>query len=270
MSHELAIIGAGIMAEAITRGVLGAGVLRAEQVIAADISAERRAMFQSELGIHAVEDGATAAKDARIVLLSVKPYQMESVLAKLGGAMREDALVVSVAPGISTASIRNHLGHGKAWRVIRTMPNTPMLVGAGMVAIAPGPGVTAQDLEAITRIFQSSAKVIQTSEEKMDAVTAVSGSGPAYFFFLTEQMIHAGIELGLTAEEARALAIQTAVGAAKMMEKSTDHPAEHRRRVTTPNGTTHAAITHMESNQWPQITVDALKAAARRSKELGK
>ena len=104
----------------------------------------------------------------------------------------------------------------------------------------------------------------------MDAVTAVSGSGPAYFFFLVEQMIRAGEEMGLSTEEARTLAIQTAVGAAKMMSESADDPSEHRKRVTTPNGTTHAAISHMEANGWPKITVEAMKAAAKRSKELGK
>ena len=118
--------------------------------------------------------------------------------------------------------------------------------------------------------IESSAKVIEVPEGKIDAVTAVSGSGPAYFFFLTEQRIDAGIELGLSPEEARTLAIQTAAGAAKMMSGSGDSPEAHRKRVTTPNGTTHAAISHMESQEWPKITVDALKAAAKRSAEMGK
>jgi pyrroline-5-carboxylate reductase len=150
------------------------------------------------------------------------------------------------------------------------MPNTPMLVGCGMVAIAPGAHATDEDLAAARRLFESGGKVLQTTEDKIDAVTAISGSGPAYFFFLTEQMIQAGLDLGLAAEEARTLAIQTAAGAAKMMSGSTDSPQEHRGKVTTPNGTTHAAISHMESRDWPRITVEAVKAAARRSAEMGK
>jgi pyrroline-5-carboxylate reductase len=139
-----------------------------------------------------------------------------------------------------------------------------------MVAIAAGANTTKEDMAAGRKLFESSAKVIEVVEEKMDAVTAVSGSGPAYFFFLTEQMIRAGIEMGLSPDDARTLAIQTAAGAAKMMSESSDSPEEHRRRVTTPNGTTHAAIRQMEEQDWPGITKDALKAAARRSAEMGR
>jgi pyrroline-5-carboxylate reductase len=270
MQYDLAIIGAGVMAEAIARGILTGKVLRPQQIIAADISAPRREFFQKELGITAIEDAPQAASDAGKLLLCVKPYQMESILPGIGTRLHPDTLIISIAAGISSAFIEKSLGGGRAWRIIRCMPNTPMLVGEGMAAIAPGKHVSANDLSAAARIFSSSAKVIQTTEDKIDAVTAVSGSGPAYFFFLVEQMIRAGEDMGLTSQEAATLAIQTAVGAAKMMSQSTDAPAEHRRRVTTPNGTTHAAISHMELSKWPEITVEALKAAARRSRELGK
>jgi pyrroline-5-carboxylate reductase len=270
MAHELAIIGAGVMAEAIARGILSASTLKPDQMIAADVSSQRREFFQSKLGIAAVEQNVKAAAGAKIVLLSVKPFQMESVLKDLSGVMDEKSLVISIAAGISTTFIEKTLGNGKRWRVIRAMPNTPMLVGCGMVAVAPGAHATRDDLARAKKLFESSAKVIETTEDKIDAVTAVSGSGPAYFFFLTEQMIQAGIDLGLSPDEARTLAIQTAAGAAKMMTQSADSPADHRRRVTTPNGTTHAAISHMESRDWPKITIEALKAAAKRSAEMGK
>jgi pyrroline-5-carboxylate reductase len=234
------------------------------------VSPQRRDFFQSNLKIAAVDQNAKAAGDAAIILLSVKPFQMEAVLKDLAGVINEKTLVISIAAGISSGFIEKTLGGPKPWRVIRAMPNTPMLVGCGMVAIAAGAHATADDLTQARKLFESSAKVIETTEDKIDAVTAVSGSGPAYFFFLTEQMIQAGIELGLTPDEARTLAIQTAAGAAKMMSQSPDSPADHRRRVTTPNGTTHAAISRMESHDWPKTTVEAIKAAGKRSAEMGK
>jgi pyrroline-5-carboxylate reductase len=270
MAHDLSIIGAGIMAEAIARGIISAGTLGPRQIVAADISPQRREFFQSRLGIKAVEKVAEAAAGAKIVLLCVKPFQTEAVLRDLSGAISDQSLLISIAAGIGTGFIENAMGSGGKWRVIRAMPNTPMLVGCGMVAIAAGARATSEDLASAKKLFESGAKVLETTEDKMDAVTAISGSGPAYFFFLVEQMIRTGIEMGLSAEEARTLAIQTAAGAAKMMSQSGDSPQELRERVTTPNGTTHAAISHMESEQWPQITAQALKAAARRSSEMGK
>jgi pyrroline-5-carboxylate reductase len=183
--------------------------------------------------------------------------------------MTDATLVVSIAAGIGTGFIEKHLGAGKKWRVVRSMPNTPMLVGEGMVAIAPGANATPDDLAAARKLFEAAADVIEVNESKMDTVTAVSGSGPAYFFLLVEQMIQAATELGLSPEQAAQLAKKTAVGAAKMLVTSSDTPAELRRKVTSPGGTTEAAITHMSKNNWPQIAVDAIKAAERRGKELG-
>jgi pyrroline-5-carboxylate reductase len=149
------------------------------------------------------------------------------------------------------------------------MPNTPMLVGEGMVAMAPGTHATQGDLERARQIFAPAASVIDVNEDKLDAVTALSGSGPAYFFFLVEHMVRAGVEMGLTPEEALTLATKTAVGSAKMLAGSTDSPQELRRKVTSPKGTTHEAITHMESAGMGQTIVEELIAAKRRSRELG-
>jgi pyrroline-5-carboxylate reductase len=270
MAHDLAIVGAGVMAEAIARGIVSAKTIQANQIIAADVSEQRREYFRNQLKITAVEKSADAVKGAKTVLLCVKPYQMEQVLREIAPVVGESAVVISIAAGISSEFIAKTLGGGKGWRVIRAMPNTAMLVGLGMVAIAAGANASPDDLSKARNLFESTAKVIEVPEEQIDAVTAVSGSGPAYYFFLTEQLIAAGIELGLSPENARTLAIQTAAGAAKMMVESSDAPADHRKRVTTPNGTTHAAISHMEQKDLPQIVRDAVKAAARRSAELGK
>lgn len=144
-----------------------------------------------------------------------------------------------------------------------------MLVGQGMVAVAAGRHATAYDLAGATRIFAAAASVISVEEDKLDAVTAMSGSGPAYFFYLVEQMVRAGVELGLTPEQSHELAVKTAVGAAKMLVSSTDSPQELRRKVTSPGGTTQAAITHMESAGVGQSIIQAIKAAHQRSRELG-
>jgi pyrroline-5-carboxylate reductase len=269
MSYDLAIIGAGNMAEAIARGVMEKNVLQAGQMIAADISPQRREVFERQLKIKAVEDNATAAREAKMVLLSVKPQHMAAALAGLGQVIGESTLVVSIAAGISTAFIEKHLGGGRRWRVVRSMPNTPMLVGEGMAAIAAGANAGSDDLAAARRLFEAAADVIEVDEDKMDTVTAVSGSGPAYFFLLVEQMIRAAMELGLTPEQAKQLATKTAVGAAKMLAQSNEPPQELRRKVTSPGGTTEAAINYMSVNNWPAVTVDAIKTAERRGKELG-
>jgi pyrroline-5-carboxylate reductase len=270
MASELAIIGAGNMAEAIARGILAKKVLRADQMTAADISPQRRELFQRALGVRSVDDNAAAAAGARMLLLSVKPQHMVAALAPIGAVIDESTLIISIAAGIGSAFIEKHLGEGRKWRVVRTMPNTPMLVGEGMVAMAAGKHATGDDLAAARRLFESAADVIQVEEDKIDAVTAVSGSGPAYFFFLVEQIIQAATELGLSADHARQLAITTAVGSAKMLAlRGADEPQDLRRKVTSPGGTTEAAITHMTKNNWAQITVEAIKAAQRRGKELG-
>jgi pyrroline-5-carboxylate reductase len=268
MGFELGIIGAGNMAEAIARGVLDAGLFQPGQLIASDISPQRRELFSKELGTVAVEANAEAARGSKRILLSVKPQQMAAALEGIGAVLDPQALVISIAAGISSAFIEKHLGAGRAWRVVRSMPNTPMLVGAGMVAICAGTHATPEDLAEARRIFQAAATVIEVTEDKMDAVTAISGSGPAYFFYLVEQMVRAGIELGLTPQQSHQLAATTALGSGKMVEQSSDSPQELRRKVTSPAGTTHAAITHLESGRADELIVEAIKAAERRSREL--
>jgi pyrroline-5-carboxylate reductase len=270
MSYQLGFIGAGNMAEAIARGVVGSGLLKPTEILAADISPQRRDVFADRLKIRAIEEAAAVASQCPTVLLAVKPQQMAAVLAAIGEVARCEALIITIAAGISNGYIATAMGRRAAWRVVRAMPNTPMLVGKGMVAICPGQHATAADMEQTRRIFESAASVVELQEPMMDAVTAVSGSGPAYFFFLAEQMVRAGMELGLTAQQAHQLATRTALGAAEMMVSSIDSPQELRRKVTSPGGTTQAAIAHMEGQQLPQIVVDALKAAATRSRELGK
>ncbi len=267
MRYDIAMIGAGKMAEAIARGILRRGVYSPGRMAAADVAAERRAVFDS-LGIATFSDNAEAVKEADIVLLSVKPQMMSAALATLAPGLAVDRqLLISIAAGVSSGSIAAALG-GSGWRIVRAMPNTPMLIGQGMTALAPGAGAGPADVRRAREIFQAAGEVIEIDESKMNAVTAVSGSGPAYVFFLVEQMVRAGIELGLTQKQAHQLSVRTAVGAAAMLADGTA-PGQLRRDVTSPNGTTHAAITHLESAGWDRITIEAIKAAERRGRELG-
>jgi pyrroline-5-carboxylate reductase len=257
------------MAEAIARGVLKAGLVAPFQIIAADVAAARRELFEKELGVKAVEENALVARESRNLLLSVKPQHAAAALAGIGAVMAPETRVISIMAGISTAYIEQHLGAGRAWRVIRTMPNTPMLVGEGMVAVCGGAHATAEDVAEAKKFFQAAATVVDVTEDRMDVVTAMSGSGPAYFFYFVEQMIRAGEELGLSSEQATTLAIRTAVGAGKMLANSSDSPQELRRKVTSPGGTTQAALTHLEQHRVGETFQKAIAAAARRSRELG-
>lgn len=268
LSAAIGFVGAGNMAEAIARGILRSGQHAAGEMIAADPNPERRRVF-AEMGI-AVTEASAEAMGAGVVLLAVKPQMMGEALGQVKGAMggASGPLVVSIAAGITTGFIERELGEGV--RVVRVMPNTPMLVGAGMSALCGGRHATTEDLAVAERIFQTGGKTIRVEERLMDAVTAVSGSGPAYVFYLCEAMAGAGEKLGLSKADAALLARQTVVGAARLLAESTDTAAELRRKVTSPGGTTQAAITTLEERGLMGVLAEAIAAAERRGKELSK
>lgn len=264
--YELAFVGAGNMAEAIARGVLAAGLLKAGQMIAADPVAARRAVFE-ELGLATTEDNASAAAAAARLVLAVKPQKMDEALADLADVMADDALVISIAAGVSTAKIEAALPGRK---VVRVMPNTPMLVGAGMSVLVAGQHAGDAEVDWTRRLFEAGGSAIVVHDESlMDAVTAVSGSGPAYFFYLIQYMVEAAVEEGLTEDDALKLATQTAAGAARLLAESGESPAGLRRKVTSPGGTTQAACDLMDARAVPEAILDAVRAAATRSRELG-
>lgn len=270
MTHDLAFIGAGNMAEAIARSVIEKQLFQPSRLVAFDPAAGRRAAFE-KLGVGVANSNAEAAATAPIVLLCVKPQMMTQALADLAaGGVNEEQLVISIAAGISTGFVETGLGVGRPWRVVRAMPNTPMLVGLGATAMCRGRNASDLDLLTARRLFEAAGVVIQVDEPLMDAVTAVSGSGPAYVFYLVEQMIAAGAALGLTVEDATKLVYQTAAGAARMLQASPDLPAELRRKVTSPGGTTQAAIEHLEQHRVGEAIRQAIAAAQRRGRELGR
>jgi pyrroline-5-carboxylate reductase len=268
MTYELGLLGAGNMAEAIVRGVLRSERVAADRIIVADPSPDRRGLFERELKVAATDDNGAVAAASKTLVLSVKPQVCATVLAGIASSLSLDALVVSIMAGISSKFIQQALGGRR--RVVRTMPNTPMLVGEGMVAVARGSFATAADIMEATHLFSAAADVMEVTEDQIDAVTAVSGSGPAYFFYLVEAMIAAGVELGLTEPQAHRLATRTACGAGHMLVAGAESPAELRRRVTSPGGTTQAAIEHMAAAGLPKIVADAMAAAEKRSQALGR
>jgi pyrroline-5-carboxylate reductase len=262
----IAFIGAGNMGEALIRGLLAARTVSPSRIIATDVRAERREFFTKTFGVRAIDDNMEAVKAADIVVLAVKPQQAVEVLAGFKTVMSGAKLIVSIAAGVTTASIERTLG-GEA-RVVRVMPNTPALVGAGAAALAKGAHATDEDLVTAETILGAVGICVRVGEESLDAVTALSGSGPAYVFYMTEAMIKAGVAAGLDETLAKKLAIQTIYGSAKLLVESGETPEALRRKVTSPGGTTEAAIKVMTDRKLDEIFVEAVQAAKKRSREL--
>ncbi|KAA1374865.1 pyrroline-5-carboxylate reductase [Aeromicrobium fastidiosum] len=264
MTQRIAILGAGVMGETLLSAILASGH-PVDQVVISEKRADRAAELRAAHGVD-VADNAEAVAGADIVLLVVKPQDVPALLDEIAGSVSPAATVVSLAAGIRTDTMRAALPDGVA--VVRAMPNTPALVGEGMFGVSPGPGVTDQQLAAVVSLLESGGRVAVVDESLQDAVTAVSGSGPAYVFYLAEAMIAGGVAQGLDLDTARTLAAQTLVGAAKLLSESPDTAEELRRRVTSPNGTTHAAITTFDDRGVKDGLVAGVVAAAARSAEL--
>jgi pyrroline-5-carboxylate reductase len=267
--RSLGLLGAGNMAEALARGVLNSGLVPAGRILASDVSAERRALFQRELGIAATDDNSKVVASSDLVVLCVKPQQAAAVLQQVAPAVSPARHVIaSICAGLTTARLEKPLPAGA--RVVRVMPNTPMLVGLGASCLCGGKNARAEDLAAVEALFASASLTMRVPEEMMDAVTGLSGSGPAYLFYLVEALVDAGMAEGFAREQAMALATRTVLGAARMLEQ-TGLPAEElRRRVTSPNGTTQAAVERLDASQVKASIAAAVRRAAERSRELGR
>ena len=265
---RLGFLGAGHMAEAIARGILRAKILAPRDILAADVQERRRRLFHDELGIEAVDDNAAVVDAAPALLVAVKPQQFDGALAALGSRFGPKKLVISICAGISTRHVEEVLAPGT--RVVRAMPNTPMLVGCGMAGLCAGAKTTPDDLALAQRLLGAAAEVIRVPEDLMDAVTAVSGSGPAYFFYLAELLAAAGVELGLSENDAARLARVTFEGAAKLLAESGEDAAALRQKVTSPGGTTEAALQWLDARGFPRTFTDAVRAARDRGRELGR
>lgn len=262
----LAILGAGVMGETVLSGLLRAG-WTADRIIATDRRPERQAELEAKYGIQMMSNPEAAAK-ADTVILVVKPQDMHDLLAEIAPALQPSALVVSLAAGVDTASIEAQLPEGIA--VVRVMPNTPAQVDEGMAAISPGAHSSEVDLARVTEILSATGRVVTLPERYQDAVTAISGTGPAYLFFVVEAMIEAGVHLGLPRDTATELVVQTMLGSAKLLRETGEHPTVLRERVTSPGGTTAAAIRQLEDHKVRAAFITAIESARDRSRELAK
>lgn len=267
MESKVVFVGAGNMAEAIVSGMVAAEFCAPEKIVLTDIRPERLADLESEYGVSTSTDNSVV-KNAEIVVLAVKPQVMDEVLQTIAPVLRKETLVISIAAGIPSSKIETALGEGV--RVVRVMPNTPALIGQGASALAAGSLADEADLEVAEAILSCVGLTVRVQESQIDAVTALSGSGPAYVFYLLEAMLNAAREMGLETETARALALQTVEGASRLMKDSGEEAAELRAKVTSKGGTTEAAIRSMEESGVKEAIVKALKAAQARSVELSK
>lgn len=270
LTKKLAVIGAGQMAEALLGGLAAAAGLQPALVRATDVSLERRDLMKRRFGVAAGTDNKEAAAWAEVVLLAVKPQTMEAVLDDIAPALT-GKLVISIAAGLSLQRLnRRWAGRpGQGPRFIRVMPNAPALVREGLSALAGGPGVTEADMEAARALFQAVGRVVVVEERLMDAVTGLSGSGPAYAFMVIEALADGGVKAGLPRSVAALLAAQTVLGAARMVLETGEHPAGLKDRVASPGGTTIAGLQELERGGLRACLIAAVEAAAQRSKELG-
>lgn len=268
-SGGLAIVGGGKIGEALLSGLLRSepATYHPDQIVVVEHYPERVDYLQRRYGIRCV-DIVEAAKASETLLIAVKPQDIDTVLSQLADNVTADHLIVSVAAGITTARIERSLPSLPA--VVRCMPNTPALVDQAMTAISAGSHADEAHLQRAQDLLEAVGRVVRVPESQLDAVTALSGSGPAYFFFLVEAMIDAGILLGLPRALAAELIVQTAVGSAIMLRDSGEHPVQLREAVTSPAGTTISAIRELENHGVRAALLAAIEAARDRSVELGR
>jgi pyrroline-5-carboxylate reductase len=261
----IAVLGAGKIGEALLAGLVKAGQ-PSDELCFTERYPNRRREVADRLGVRQVDvPGAAAVAD--ILVVAVKPQDIEPLLAELAESIRPGTLVVSLCAGLPTALFERRLPSGIP--VVRVMPNTPMVVGEAMAAISPGRDVTEEQLLQVERMMTTVGRVIRVPENQQDAVTALSGSGPAYFFYLVEAMIDAGVLLGMPRELSAELVIQSAVGASRMLRESGEHPVVLREAVTSPGGTTAVALRELDRHGTRTALTAAIEAARDRSAQLG-
>lgn len=263
MEGRIAILGAGKIGESLIAGLVSSGV---SDIVATARNESRLAELKEKYGIDTTTSNAEAVSGASVIVIAVKPQDIDELLNQMRGSVNSDQTVVSIAAAIPTALIEHHLGDGVP--VVRAMPNTPATVHEGMAGVAAGSHASEDHLVRAEDVLSHVGRSVRVSEAHMDAVTAVSGSGPAYFALLAESMIEAGILLGLSREVSTDLVVQTMLGTAKLLRDEEMHPVELRESVTSPGGTTIAAIRELEQAGVRAAFLNAIQAAMRRSSEL--
>jgi len=263
---KLVFIGAGNMAEALVRGILKADLIEKDNLLVTDVESKRLKFFYEELGINGLSNNKEGIRERDIIVLSIKPQVIANVLTEISGCIKPSQKIISIAAGITTKFIEFKIG--KEIPVIRVMPNTPALVGHGIAGICPGRYAQIEDLELAKAIFEGVGKVVIVKEDLMNAITALSGCGPGYIFAIIEILAAAGRALGLPQDISLTLTIETVEGAVKMLKETGEDPAILRAKVTSPGGATLAALNVLEEKGIRATFLQAITAAANRSKEL--
>jgi len=272
VSIKLGIIGGGVMGEAILSRLIAQQVYRPDQVLVSDPQAQRREDLSQRYGVNVTSDNGVAAEAGEVLLLAIKPQVFKAVASDLSqddqnpSASETLPLVISILAGVSLGKLEAVFEHQP---VIRAMPNTPATVGAGITAIAPGKTVTAKHLQVAKTLLGAVGEVVEVSESLMDAVTGLSGSGPAYVAVMIEALADGGVAAGLPRAIASKLALSTVWGTAQLLQDKQIHPAQLKDQVTSPGGTTIAGIAELERSGFRSALIEAVQAAYRRSQQLG-
>lgn len=266
MSRKISIIGSGAIGEALLSGIISSGAYPLNSVFSSDISPDRAKLIGERYGIETSTDNSKIVSSADIVILAVKPNLINDVALEVSKHIKKDTVVISVAAGVSVQQLTKRLP--KSTKIFRVMPNMPMLVKEGMSVLVPGHDISGDDLAVVEEIFSSVGTTLVVEEYMIDAVTAVSGSGPAYVLLLIEALADAGVRMGLPREIALKLASQTARGSAFLQQMTGEHPARLKDRITSPGGTTIAGLHVLEKGGFRGIISAAVEAATKRSIEL--
>lgn len=264
---KLGFLGGGNMAAALVKGLIHAKVYPAEAIWVSDVKAERLALLRDTHGVKTTTDNHELLKNVDVIVLAVKPQVIDKVLDAIGNDVRADQLVISVAAGVPVSAMEARMPKGT--RLVRTMPNTPATVDAGATAIAPGSHATEADLDVARALFSGVGRVVTLDESLLDAVTGLSGSGPAYVMLMIEALADGGVKVGLHRDTALLLAAQTVYGSAKLLLETGEHPGRLKDMVTSPGGTAIAGLHTLESGGLRRTLIDAVEAATLRAQALG-
>jgi len=267
MTKKIGFIGAGNMAEAIIKGVIDAGLYTADEIIASEVYEQRRKYIADKLGIDVHEDNSAVAKSTKFIVLSVKPQQIDEVLTPIKGILTKDHLIMSIAAGITLSKLESYV---PACRFVRVMPNQPCMVLESASAFSRGSKATSADCAAVESVLKAVGISFEVKEELLDAVTGLSGSGPAYAYIIIEALSDGGVLMGLPRDVSTKLAAQTLLGAAKTILETGEHPGKMKDIVCSPGGTSIQAVRVLEDCGLRSALINAVEASAMRSKELGK
>ena len=271
-NKKIGFIGGGNMAEAILKGMLSSSLIKASNIFVSEPNKSRQTFLTTEFKVKAVKDNLDLVKKADVLIVAVKPQIIREVLKDIADQVDSKKLVISVAAGVPISQIENALSKGKKKKlcVVRTMPNTPSVVQEGVTAITAGKGVGKPNLKISHEIFQAVGRTVEVAEEQIDAVTGLSGSGPAYIFMIIEALSDAGVKMGLSRQVANELTVQTVLGSALLVRETGTAPGELKNRVTSPGGTTIAGLHALEKGSLRATLMNAVEKATLRSKELAR